>query len=662
MRNWSFNGLGILIGIFCSLGLGAQTYMDRDTFPLPEIKVGGLKKGEVSFGRPYTLDKSLLEDRKTAHLADVLSQSSPLFIRSYGLGGLATASFRGTLAAHTKVFWQGMPIHSPMVGQLDLSLLPLFFIDEMRVLPGGAGMEEGIGALGGVLSLGSQAESNGGLGGNWVLERGSFGNLRMLGRMNFSKGRHSMSIRAMRLTADNDFVFTNTARFDRREERQKNAQVKQSGLMTDYYYNGKSSGIWSTHLWWQKSERALPALMSFAGAGRTEFQNDDSFRALAMNQKRLGTEGLQRLRLGWNHMYLNYHLSHATPLGKLVNYDSGNRVNSFFGRYDFSGLNWGGFQWKGKIDAQSDKVELRNLNALGNYRAHRNTLGAQTEANRLLGSSVEYGFLLRREMVSDRKVPLVYSLTLASAKGEEKNNFWRLRFSRNFHLPTLNDLYWVPGGNPDLEPEQGHLWELSGRKILPLNKGLLVGGVELFTSYMENWILWRPGDFGFWTATNLQSVWTRGLEFALQYTREESWGVYHARAMLALHRTTQRACDQQGQEFCGKQMLYVPLLQGSFHHTLRWKDWRVMHQIQYTGSRNTSFSLTEGSVLPHFSLQNLRISRAFSGGKGRVEGYLEIQNLWNQDYQAILWRAMPGRFWGIGMDIKIGKLSNGDTK
>ena len=32
----------------------------------------------------------------------------------------------------------------------------------------------------------------------------------------------------------------------------------------------------------------------------------------------------------------------------------------------------------------------------------------------------------------------------------------RVNFSRNFRAPTLNERYWQPGGNPDLEPEESY--------------------------------------------------------------------------------------------------------------------------------------------------------------------------------------------------------------
>jgi outer membrane receptor protein involved in Fe transport len=632
----------------------AQT-SPMDTLLLPEIKVLGSKKGDLNRGTPYALDKSLLKERKSAHLAEVLSQSTPLFVKSYGLGGLSTASFRGTMAAHTKVFWQGMPIHSPMVGQLDLSLLPVFFVDAISVLPGSAGMKEGSGALGGVLSLESQAQSTQGWQSNLLIEAGSFGSQRAMGRLDFTRGRHSWTLRGMRMKAENDFPFRNTARIDKREERQRNAQLAQWGILSDYYYRAKDNSRTSAHLWWQKSQRNLPPIMSFAGAGRTEFQNDHSLRALFLHQRSLGRQGMQQIRLGYNQMNLDYHLSHNTPLGRLVNYDSGNRAHSVFGRYDAEVPDWKGFQWRGKLDLQRDEVALNNLGPLGDFTAERNNLGMQAQVSRLLGSGIEATGMVRREWVSQIDLPWMYAFHLGSAGGEKKDDFWRLALSRNAHVPTLNDLFWIPGGNPNLRPEQGFLWELTGRKRLISPKGSWDLGLEFYQSFMRDWILWMPGEFGFWTATNVQKVWTRGVEASLLYQRVASWGGYEARAMLALHRTTERGCEGQRQEFCGRQMVYVPLVQGSFHHIFRYKNWSMLHQLQYTGRRNTSFSLTQGSVLPAFALQHLRLSRALSKSWAQVEAYVDLQNITNVQYQALLWRAMPGRYGALGLEIVFGK-------
>ena len=82
------------------------------------------------------LDTLILRESITNSLADILSQSTSIFIKSYGRGTMATASFRGSSPSHTQVLWNGININSPMLGQVDFSMIPSFFVDDMTLWHG----------------------------------------------------------------------------------------------------------------------------------------------------------------------------------------------------------------------------------------------------------------------------------------------------------------------------------------------------------------------------------------------------------------------------------------------------------------------------------------------------------------------------------------------
>ncbi|MCD8172457.1 MAG: TonB-dependent receptor plug domain-containing protein, partial [Alistipes sp.] len=76
------------------------------------------------------LDTVYLRDNVTNSMAEVLSQGTSVFIKSYGRATLSTASFRGTAPSHTQVTWNGMKMNSPMLGMVDFSLIPSYFVDD----------------------------------------------------------------------------------------------------------------------------------------------------------------------------------------------------------------------------------------------------------------------------------------------------------------------------------------------------------------------------------------------------------------------------------------------------------------------------------------------------------------------------------------------------
>lgn len=62
---------------------------------------------------------------------------------------------------------------------------------------------------------------------------------------------------------------------------------------------------------------------------------------------------------------------------------------------------------------------------------------------------------LREELYGDRTTPLIPALFVDWLASKRGNVVLKASAARNYRYPTLNDLYFQPGGNPDLRPEQG---------------------------------------------------------------------------------------------------------------------------------------------------------------------------------------------------------------
>ena len=138
--------------LFCfAIFLGAQNLYD--TIQIKEVKVLARKKVEEAGLKITRPDSMARVSTLTTDLSELISGYSPVFIKSYGKGSTATASFRGAAATHTQLLWNGMNLNSPMRGIADLSLLPVFFTDDVFLLHGGSSMVEGSGALGGSIHL-----------------------------------------------------------------------------------------------------------------------------------------------------------------------------------------------------------------------------------------------------------------------------------------------------------------------------------------------------------------------------------------------------------------------------------------------------------------------------------------------------------------------------
>ncbi|MEG2772061.1 MAG: Plug domain-containing protein, partial [Alistipes sp.] len=155
------------------------------------------------------LDTIALRENITSSLADVLSANSTVFIKSYGRATLATASFRGTSPSHTQVTWNGMKVNSPMLGQVDFSLIPSYFIDDANLYYGAGSVSIAGGGLGGAVTLGTEQVKEPGFNLRYIQGIGSFSTFDEFLHLTY-KGKHwSSSTRALCSTSKNDFLYTN---------------------------------------------------------------------------------------------------------------------------------------------------------------------------------------------------------------------------------------------------------------------------------------------------------------------------------------------------------------------------------------------------------------------------------------------------------------------
>ena len=100
----------------------------------------------------------------------------------------------------------------------------------------------------------------------------------------------------------------------------------------------------------------------------------------------------------------------------------------------------------------------------------------------------------------------------------------------------------------------------------------------------------------------------------------------------------------------GYQLMYIPLHHANAFAEVRWKTWNMTYTMEYTGRRKTQMDNEEvlaGRLNP-YTLHHVSV------GKQIRKFYVEfkVNNITDVDYMAILWRAMPGRSFEVGLNYK----------
>ena len=196
------------------------------------------------------------------------------------MGGTATPSFRGTGASHTEIAWNGININNPMLGQSDLSLIPVGLIDDIQIYFGGASMSLNSGGIGGIINLETKPY--------WKNETlisispgmGSFGQYSGLAKIKTGNTNFQTVTKYFFQSAENDFRYLNKE-FSSVPlwETRINSQVNQQGLIQELYYRRPKS-VSSAKIWYQSAYRNLPASLLTQQTNSDEKQFDESLRAL----------------------------------------------------------------------------------------------------------------------------------------------------------------------------------------------------------------------------------------------------------------------------------------------------------------------------------------------------------------------------------------------
>ncbi|MBO4535773.1 MAG: TonB-dependent receptor, partial [Bacteroidales bacterium] len=85
-----------------------------------------------------------------------------------------------------------------------------------------------------------------------------------------------------------------------------------------------------------------------------------------------------------------------------------------------------------------------------------------------------------------------------------------------------------------------------------------------------------------------------------------------------------------------------PWHSGSAVVGLDWRRWHLNYSFIYTGERYESVAnIPENHAQPWYT-SDLSLSRTFQTGNSQLKGTLEVNNLFNQQYEVVQCYPMPG--------------------
>src|SRR5690554_119347 len=295
------------IFLFCVFILSeGYASSELDTVDLQQVDVYAPSLEKYAAGQQVqVLDKKAMQEFSGRSLGDLLQQNSALYLRQYGEGMISSLTMRGTSAGHTAVFWNGLPVNSPSLGQADFSLLPSEAFGTVAVHHGSSGALYGTDAIGGSVHMYSDLRFNQGHQAQISQGFGSFGRINSAVTYGYSNKKIAAKTKIYRNTSDNDFTYRDLTRPGRPETRATNAAVKQWGIVQDLGWNITPSSQLSTAIWYNATDRQIQPLM---GSNSKEVQEDNHLRWV-VDYKHLFDQNALNLKAGMVKDLMIYNLN-----------------------------------------------------------------------------------------------------------------------------------------------------------------------------------------------------------------------------------------------------------------------------------------------------------------------------------------------------------------
>ena len=666
--------------ILTALCLTFSAMAEERTVAIREITVLGQRPMKEIGVQQTKLDSVALKENISFSMADVLTFNSSIFVKSYGRATLSTVAFRGTSPSHTQVSWNGMKINNPMLGMTDFSMIPSYFIDDASLLHGTSSVNETGGGLGGAVKLSTKPADADGFGVQYIQGIGSFKSFDEFLRLTYGNDHWQISTRAVYSSSPNDYKFLNR---DKKEnvydenmniidqyypvERNRSGSYKDLHILQEVYYNTGKGDRLGLNAWYINSNREL-AMLTVDHGSDTDFDNrqrEQTFRGV-LSWDHIRRNWKVAAKGGYTYTWMAYDYKRDLGNGVMAHMTrSRSSINTIYGQAE--GEYYIGNKWlfTANLSMHQHFVESRDKNIVlqqgGNgilgYRKARPELSGSVSAKWRPTERLGMSLVIREEMFGREWTPIIPAFFIDGVLSKRGNIAAKASVSRNCRFPTLNDLYFLPGGNPDLKKESG--WSYDAALSFAVGKQnvySLSGSASWFESFIKDWIIWLPTTKGFFSPDNIKDVHAYGVELQadlnVALTKEWQLGLNGTFSWTPSINVGEPRTPAD--KSVGKQLPYVPERSSTITGRLSWRRWVFLYKWCYYSERYTMSSndISLSGKLPPYFMSNISLEKSIPLKHIELSAKGVINNLFNEQYLPVLSRPMPGINFQIFLGIK----------
>ncbi|MEX0813691.1 MAG: TonB-dependent receptor plug domain-containing protein [Chitinophagales bacterium] len=558
-------------------------------------------------------------------LSQSLQRENGVYIRNYGPSNIASLSVRGTEPAQNQVLYRDLNLNSMFLGQTDLSLFNTSAGD-FSLTKGISSLSKNSGALGGLLSFDFNpvfsSARNHGL--DLALEGGSFHTYRMMAQSRFSSENLFSTTKLSYDRSRNNYKYRDIGQAGNPWVNQENAAFQRLNFNHNVAkkINNRQALEWGAAYFFM-DRQVPPAILS---SNQSESQ-EDHLGVLNLQYKLSRSKHALRLAGYYKFQYLEYQNLQAE-----INSQTTAHTSMMLAEHKFAIRPQ--MILKSRLENQTDWVNNENIGSVKS----RNRTVLSTVLNHNLNNYFSWSGNLRQDFYSDFVSPFLFHFGFKVFPLGKEKFYIGADGGRNFRYPTINDLYWQPGGNLDIEAESSWGGELSSNYNLKKNKWQFNFSQQLYLYRIKNQIRWLPSSEGFWQAQNIDNVLSWGYEpqVTFAFSPDQEWKL---EAQIFYHLNNSFESAERWQS------IYVPKHQVKSILFLSYKGFFAEYSQEWSSERYTSRD--NSTFLEPYMLYNLSLGKDFNFKKHLLRLQLRMENLSNESYVLMAGRPMPGRaFYG----------------
>lgn len=607
---------------FCLLA-SQLTFAQNDSITrLKEVVIADAKLRKFSSSQTIlSLDDAVLS-KNSALLTNLLNYNSVLYFKEYGRGMLSTVAFRGTTASQTAVIWNGININSQMNGSIDFNTISGTDYNSIAVKGGGGSVIYGSGAIGGTVHLNNDLLFERSFSNQLRLDYGSFNTQGIHYNSKFSNSKWSAQIGFSRNYSDNDYDYPGLFDWKGNQRFNENGEYEVIGFNAAIGFKISDKQVLKAYSQSSNTDRNISLLSP--SESKTKYKNDFS-----------------RNLLEYNGVFDQW-----TMNGKMAYLTEGYQYypNKSLQQYSFGETK----TWITKADVSFQATPSFLINTILEYNRtqgegsgfghHERQIGAASVLVKYeMDSKWQNELGIRKEFTNNYKSPVLFSA--GSALRIAPWYQLKVNVSHNFRIPTYNDLYWEEGGNPNLKPEsayQGELTNVFTYKNVSLTQ-------TAYYNKIKDLLRWVPGNNGIWSPQNTDRVAAYGIETVLTWKQQFGKSIWQINGTYAY--TISKNEETQ------KQLFFVPYHKATAALAYSYKKWSANYQFLFNGFVYTQSDNDPSAIIPSYWVSNVGVDYEFFK-RNPIKIGAQVLNLWNEKYESLENRMMPGRNFNLYLIFK----------